>query len=117
MCERIIGEMEKLSERAAWKVVSKNSNTRGPYHSTHFGRDGWAVKMKPKSSITKHGMYNMTSSGYHVFRTRIRAREFSQRNSYMLSPYYDLKVIKVLIKGKALPFSEGWAVEQWKPVK
>lgn len=110
MCEKVVGTVKHLPETAAWKVVLRSDTKHGPFRLTNFLPDGWSFPAYP-------GIWNnQTSGGYHVFRSWFGAWSYRRE----LFPT-KLKVIKVKIRGKAVPFRRyifrGWAVEQWKPGK
>ena len=105
MCQPVSGpEFEIKKPIVAWKTVRKDNYKRGPFYATSFV-NAWAKKVRPSRSIYS------TQSGYHVFATREQARSYV----YGLST---VRAIKVLVKGKAIPFDgpwgKGYAVETWR---
>ena len=146
MCQSTNGKIEVLKERVAWKVVQKPLHhsllhslsegqvvSRGPFYHTEFLKSGWSRSATPKFRTSSFwGEKNRwTQSGYHVFCTYAGAMEY-------MGDSRGLRVIKVKIKGRALPFRtfgyrrwngteivlikppekvyrKGYAVQYWKP--
>ena len=111
MCQPVSGpEFEIKKPIVAWKVVSKEDYRQGPFYETYFV-NAWAKKVRPSRSIYS------TQSGYHVFATREQARGFIGKKARWYKNEGE-KVLKVLIKGKAIPFDgycgKGYAVETWR---
>lgn len=120
MCQTVTGQNVELEEQAAYKVVgdliSQDAGRlgrflalEGPFHHTVFKRDGWSRSVRPRKN-----RWGRTSAGYHVFLTRDDAELYMDRHCYMF-PSGHLKVIKVKIKGEAIPFKGGYAVQYWRP--
>lgn len=117
MCQRVTGELRVLSERTAWKLVTKNRTHQGPYYDTSFRKDGWSKQVIPEIDDD-----NETCFGYHVFKTK---RDAGTYLSCLASPYTirtPYTIIKIRIRGQAIPFRgyrdlnwRGWAVAQWRP--
>lgn len=108
MCQHVTGSIVVLKERIAYKVILSNTNQpSGPLYPTDFREDGWS-----KSGIPRQ-MAGYTTYGYHVFVSEKSAKAY-------LEFYSNCKILKVRIKGKAIPFSyrnyKGYAVQYWKPI-
>ena len=133
MCREIIpfyspGSYQCFNEEeelVAWKVVRENLD--GVYYRTSWrigkSKDGWTCPVKPGCRCTCHlcikGWYpKTTGNGYHVFIDEEGAKAYLDRESPV---FPGLKIVKVLIKGEAIPFKFeghiGYAVSQWKPVE
>lgn len=132
MCQDVTGPSTFIKKPIiAWKVVCTDNYKEGPYFSSKFVNK-WAKSIIPSCRYLPSSV-ETTAGGYHVFNTREAAINYSKDLQVFYFRYnYNLtrdifskikgiklfKVIKVLIKGQAIPFhslfGSGFAVESWR---
>lgn len=111
MCQRVVGPEVVLKERFAWKLFFlKKDKLRGYLYSRSGSLSSdWPYRrgiwMK---SHRKPGGGIRTQSGFHVFATKKAAQKRFDKNRLSSDPV----LVKVKIRGKALPFDSGWAVHE-----
>lgn len=122
MCQEISGPQENLEERFAYKVVGiwGTRNYKGLYYPTHWNKKtGWSNSSLPHKfsygGVVSNGNF-FTTAGYHVLKTKAGATAYMKYSIKWVGGKQ--KVIKVKIKGKALPFKfnsyQGYAVQYWR---
>lgn len=137
MCQPISGPEVNLEERWAWKVFRDDllpllyshpkPITIYELHDLQkqpkpYIRGKW-YKAKISGGPTFWEPVNKTSGGFHVFATKKGATEYAKLwadTEYEFEWSHSLKVVKVRIRGKAVPYKarrsegggKGWAVSQ-----
>jgi len=127
MCELITGKKFFLTPRYVWKVLRYDAvanSFNGPYYlfiPTALGvkKDSSWRQETLGCTIPEHNQ-NYTAGGFHVFFTEAAAstyleectwERFSYLHGFQSYTPQELKIVKMIAWGDALPFEGGAAVE------
>lgn len=123
MCETVAGETIKLPRTVMYKVIHQSGG--GVYFNPigkHKIKGKWNWLSKGKvftddpEKIRRHQTI-LTISGIHVFETLEGAKFYLFK---LWNPYLIFKIIKVEVRGKAIPFEydnyKGYAVQYAKVI-